>query len=188
MKKPLFRFSRKTFAYPYLVFLAMFVVVPLVMILINAFLDSANKISIQNFVDFFHDVGSLAVLGNSLVIGLVTTLICLALGYPCAYFLAKYHAGNKILVLLFILPMWINFLIRTLSTKAILTALEMKLGMGTVLFGMVYNYLPFMILPLHTTLTSIDHSYVEAAAPTSLPCLSRRFCRCPFPVSCPALQ
>ena len=162
MKKFKFRFSRRAFAYPYMIFLLLFVV--LVIILINAFLDDNSKFTFANFAEFFSDAGGgLTVLGNSLIIGLVTTLICLVIGYPCAYFLAKYHASNRVFVLLFILPMWVNFLIRTLSTKAIFMALDVKLGMGTVLFGMVYNYLPYMILPLHTTLVSIDHSYIEAA-------------------------
>ena len=155
-------FSRKVFAYPYMAFLLVFVVTPLVLILINAFVAD-GKLTFQNFVDFFADSGSLTVLGNSLIIGLVTTVICLAIGYPVAYVLAKYHAGNKVFVLLFILPMWVNFLIRTLSLKSIFLSLDVPLGMGTVVFGMVYNYLPYMILPLHTTLLSIDHGYVEAA-------------------------
>lgn len=164
MTKRKFRFTRKAFAYPYMLFLMIFVVIPLVLVLINAFLGDDGKLTFANFSEFFSDKGGgLTVLGNSLIIGLVTTVICLIIGYPCAYFLAKYHASNKVLVLLFILPMWVNFLIRTLSTKAIFLALDIKLGMGTVLFGMVYNYLPYMILPLHTTLTSIDHSYIEAA-------------------------
>ena len=163
-KKFKFRFSRNALAYPYMLFLLLFVVVPLVIILINAFLGDDGKLTFDNFVEFFSDAGGgLTVLGNSLIIGAVTTLICLVIGYPCAYFLAKYHASSKVFVLLFILPMWVNFLIRTLSTKAIFMALDVKLGMGTVLFGMVYNYLPYMILPLHTTLVSIDHSYIEAA-------------------------
>ncbi len=162
--KSKFRFTRKALAYPYMLFLLIFVVIPLVIILINAFLTDDNSFTLQNFAEFFSDSGGgLTVLGNSLLIGIVTTVICLAIGYPVAYFLAKYHASNKVLVLFFIMPMWVNFLIRTLATKAIFLALDVKLGMGTVLFGMVYNYLPYMILPLHTTLVSIDHSYIEAA-------------------------
>ena len=162
--KSKFRFTRKALSYPYMLFLLIFVVVPLVIILINAFLADDNSFTLQNFVEFFSDNGGgLTVLGNSLLMGVVTTVICLAIGYPVAYFLAKYHASNKVLVLFFIMPMWVNFLMRTLSTKAIFLALDIELGMGTVLFGMVYNYLPYMILPLHTTLVSIDHSYIEAA-------------------------
>lgn len=159
-----FRFTRKALAYPYMLFLLIFVVIPLVIILINAFLAEDNSFTFNNFVEFFSDNGGgLTVLGNSLLIGVVTTVICLAIGYPVAYFLAKYHADNKVLVLFFIMPMWVNFLMRTLSTKAIFLALDVELGMGTVLFGMVYNYLPYMILPLHTTLVSIDHSFIEAS-------------------------
>ena len=131
MTKLKFRFSRKAFAYPYMIFLLLFVVVPLVIVLINAFLGDDGKLTFANFAEFFSDKGGgLTVLGNSLIIGFVTTLICLVIGYPCAYFLAKYHASNRVLVLLFILPMWVNFLIRTLSTKAIFMALDVKLGMA----------------------------------------------------------
>ncbi|MEG2453956.1 MAG: ABC transporter permease, partial [Clostridia bacterium] len=156
-----FKFTRKVFSYPYMAFLLLFVVVPLALILVNAFIYN-GKISFQNFADFFTEKASLSVLGNSILVGLVTTTLCLVLGYPAAYFLAKYST-SKTFVLLFILPMWVNFLIRTLATKAIFTSLDIQLGMGTVVFGMVYNYLPFMILPLHTVLTSIDKSYSEAA-------------------------
>lgn len=157
-----FKLSRKAFSYPYLVFMLIFIVVPLALILINAFLVD-GKLSLGNFISFFTDKSGLTVLGNSLIIGLVTTVLCLLIGYPVAFLLAKYHATSKIFVLLFILPMWVNFLIRTLATKAIFVALGVELGMGTVVFGMVYNYLPFMILPLHTTITNIDPAYMEAS-------------------------
>lgn len=156
-----FRFTRKAFAYPYMLFLLVFVVTPLVLILANAFIYD-GKFSFKNFAIFFTEKSSLVVLGNSVLVGLLTTIICIVLGYPAAYFLAKYSA-SKIFVLLFILPMWVNFLIRTLATKAIFVSMNIPLGMGTVVFGMVYNYLPFMILPLHTVLSSIDKNYIEAA-------------------------
>lgn len=156
-----FRFQRRVFSYPYILFMMIFIIVPLVLILVNAFLVN-GKFSFGNFAVFFKEKASLQVLGNSILVGLVTTIICLALGYPVAYILAKFNK-SKILVLLFIMPMWVNFLLRTLATKAVFTALGINLGMGTVIFGMVYNYLPFVILPLHTTLTNIDKSYVEAA-------------------------
>lgn len=158
-----FRLTRRVFSYPYILFLLLFVVIPLVLILVYAFLDANNNLTFQNFVSLFTDGASLKVLFTSLLVGVVTTALCLILGYPVAYILAKYNAG-KILVLLFVLPLWVNFLIRTLATKAIFVALDIQLGMGTVLFGMVYNYLPFMILPLHTTLSNIDKSYSEASA------------------------
>lgn len=156
-----FRFTRRAFAYPYMLFLLLFVVAPLVLILANTFIYN-NAFSFENFSLFFSEKAGLVILGNSILVGFLTTILCLLLGYPVAYFLAKYSAG-KTFVLLFILPMWVNFIIRTLATKAIFVSLDIPLGMGTVVFGMVYNYLPFMILPLHTVLTSIDKSYSEAA-------------------------
>ena len=157
-----FRLTKKAFSVPYILFLILFVVIPLVLILVNAFLDSDNNLTFENFKMFFSSKSSLVVLGNSLLVGIITTALCLLLGYPVAYILSKYSSG-KILVLLYVIPMGVNFLIRTLATKAIFIALGVELGMGTVIFGMVYNYLPFMILPLHTTLSGIDKSYIEAA-------------------------
>jgi spermidine/putrescine transport system permease protein len=156
-----FKLTRKVFSYPYLIFMLLFVVTPLVLILVNAFLAD-GKITGDNFANFFGEPSGLTVLGNSLLVGAVTTILCLLIGYPVAYLLVKYKFG-RVWVLLYILPMWVNFLIRTLATKSIFLALGIPLGMGTVVFGMVYNYLPFMILPLHTTLASIDKSYIEAA-------------------------
>lgn len=156
------KLTKKVFSIPYILFLLLFVVIPLVLILVNAFLDNGNNLTLDNFKTFFTSKSSLVVLGNSLLVGIITTALCLIIGYPVAYFLSKMSSG-KILVLLYIIPMGVNFLIRTLATKAIFIALGVELGMGTVLFGMVYNYLPFMILPLHTTLSGIDKSYIEAA-------------------------
>ena len=162
-----FKLTKRVFSYPYVLFMLLFVVIPLVMILVNAFLDADNNLTLDNFADFFTDKSSLIILANSLLVGVITTAICLIIGYPLAgyplaYILSKMPSG-RVLVLFYVLPMWVNFLIRTLATKAIFIAIDVPLGMGTVLFGMVYNYLPFMILPLHTTLSSIDRSYIEAA-------------------------
>ncbi len=157
-----FRLTRKVFSFPYILFLLLFVVIPLVLVLVYAFLDANNNLTFDNFVALFKDGASLQVLVTSLLVGVITTVLCLVIGYPVAYILSKYRSG-KVMVLLFVLPMWVNFLIRTLATKAIFTALDVSLGLGTVLFGMVYNYLPFMILPLHTTISNLDKSYVEAS-------------------------
>ena len=156
-----FTLNRKVFAYPYMLFMLIFVVLPVVMILINAFLVD-GQLSLKNFETFFTESASMEILANSLLVGLITTLLCLAIGYPVAFILSKMNSG-KVLVMLFVLPMWVNFLIRTLATKTILESIGVSMGMGTVIFGMVYNYLPFMILPLHTTISGIDKSYAEAA-------------------------
>ncbi|MFA6867040.1 MAG: ABC transporter permease [Clostridia bacterium] len=157
-----YKMTRKVFSYPYILFLLLFVVIPMVLILVFAFLDSNNQLTFGNFVSLFSDGASIKVLLTSILVGIVTTLVCLILGYPVAYILTKYSFG-KVFVLLFVLPMWVNFLIRTLATKAIFVALDVNLGMGTVLFGMIYNYIPFMILPLYTILSNIDKSYTEAS-------------------------
>ncbi len=156
-----FRLTRRAFSYPYLIFMMIFVILPLVLILVNAFVAN-GQLTFKNFVNFFSDGASLQTLGISLAVGFITTSICLFIGYPVAYILTKKNSG-KFMVLLFVLPMWVNFLLRTLATKEIFQALNMPLGMLTVIIGMVYNYLPFMILPLHTSLSGIDKSYAEAA-------------------------
>lgn len=156
-----YHITRSVFSYPYVAFMMLFVIVPLLLILVNAFI-AGGRLSFANFGALVKDGASLNTLGLSLLVGFITTFICILIGYPVAYILSKNSSG-KLIVLLFILPMWVNFLIRTLATRAIFEALGVKLGLGTVIFGMVYNYLPFMIMPLHTTLSNIDKSYAEAA-------------------------
>lgn len=156
-----FRLTRSVFSYPYILFLLLFVVIPLVLVLVNAFIAD-GEFSFENFKTLFTDGASLKVLGISLAVGLITTVLCLLLGYPVAYILSKWSYGS-IIVILFMLPMWVNFLIRTYALQTIFENLEISLGMGTVIFGMVYNFIPYMIMPLHTTLSNIDKCYAEAA-------------------------
>lgn len=100
----------------------------------------------------------------SVGIALITTFLCLFLGYPAAYILSRMNTrGAQILVLLFILPMWVNFLIRTLATVALFDFLHIPLGEGSLLFGMVYNFLPFMIYPIYNILQKTDSRLIEAA-------------------------
>jgi len=180
-----FKMTRKVFSYPYILFLLFFVVIPMALILVYAFLDSESQLTLGNFATIFTDGASMKVLATSLMVGIVTTIICFIVGYPVAYILSK-SSSSKMIVLLFILPMWVNFLIRTLATKSIFVALNIELGMGTVLFGMVYNYLPFMILPLHTTLTNIDKSFEEAARDLGADSLTV-FIKSTLPLSLPGI-
>ncbi len=100
----------------------------------------------------------------SIGVALITTIICLLVGYPAAYILSRMELKtSRILVLLFILPMWINFLIRTLATVALFDFLKIPLGQGSLYFGMVYNFLPFMMYPIYNTLQKTDKSLIEAA-------------------------
>lgn len=156
-----FRLTRSVFSYPYIIFMLIFVVTPLVIVLVNAFIDDGH-FSFRNFGAFFTDASSLSVLATSLAVGVITTVLCFVIGYPVAYILSKWSSGS-IIVVLIILPMWVNFLIRTYALQNIFEGIGIKLGMGTVIFGMVYNFIPYMIMPLHTTITNIDKCYAEAA-------------------------
>ena len=161
-----FRLTRKVFAYPYVLFMLIFVVAPLVILLVNAFLDTDQNFTFDNFKSFFTDSANVRVLMLSLVVGLITTVLCLVIGYPVAYILSKWSSGS-IIVLLIILPMWVNFLIRTYALKAIFALLDTTLGWGTVIIGMVYNFIPYMIMPLHTTLRRPDFPEIDPAAVAS---------------------
>ncbi len=163
-----FALKRKNLAIPYALFLLLFVIVPLLLIVWYAFTDGNGNFSFAAVVSFFTTASKWNVLLMSLFVGLQTTIICLLLGYPAAYFLAnrKYNK-NAVLVLLFIMPMWINFVIRTGATRDLLLWIGLAGGdhpWAATLIGMVYNYLPFTILPLYTTMLKLDKSQVEAAA------------------------
>lgn len=100
----------------------------------------------------------------SIGVAMITTILCLLLGYPAAYLLSRLESRRaSLLVMLFILPMWINFLIRTLATVALFGFLRLPLGEGALLFGMVYNFLPFMIYPIYNILQKTDPNLIEAA-------------------------
>ena len=176
------RFSQ--LAIPYAVWVALMILLPMLLILLYAFTTQGNDIvnfsfTLDHFIRFFTDQDFLLILWRSLVIAFKTTIICVLLGYPIAYFIARSSDKvRNILVLVITLPMWINMLVRTyawigiLSDGGILQNILSFLGFGepellytegAVLLGMVYNYVPYMILPLYTSMTKIDQSLVEAA-------------------------
>mgnify|MGYP002507993117 CR=1 FL=1 len=162
--------KRKYLAFPYAVFMLLFVILPLALIVFYAFTNADGSISLENFANFFTDGVAFNSFLDSIWIAFVTTLICFVVGFPVAYILAnKKYNKNKTLFMLFLLPMWINFLLRTIATRAMFEAFgswfnqEITFGKATTIFGMVYNFLPFMIIPIYSTLTSLDKSYTEAA-------------------------
>lgn len=163
-----FRFQRKYFSIPYVIFLSLFVVIPILLIVYYAFSDQTGRLSLEAARNFFSDTTKLEVILVSFFIAIQTTVICLLIGYPLAYFLAsKKYNKNAVLIMLFIMPMWINFVLRTTATRDILFAIGLTGGThpyAATLIGMVYNYLPFVILPLYTTMLKLDKSQVEAAA------------------------
>lgn len=160
-------FSRQQLSIVYIVFLFLFVILPLFVILKYAFTDSSGNISFYNFVYFFKSAKTLGTLLYSIVIAILTTGICLLIAYPVAYILAKGGVKrSKAFLMLFVVPMWINFTLRITALKEILTLIEGNLAyypfFNTILC-MVYDFLPFMILPLYNSLEKIDKSLVEAA-------------------------
>ena len=171
-----FTLQRKYLSIPYIIFLILFIIVPILIIVFYAFtyeyvdLETNTtyiKLSGRAFVNFFTDWSKMNVLFVSLFVALLTTIICLLIGFPLAYFLADKQVNkNAVLITLFIAPMWINFVLRTGATRDLLTFLGINGGSYpylATLIGMVQNYLPFVILPLYTTMTKLDKSQIEAA-------------------------
>lgn len=155
---------RRNWTLPYAVFLALFVVTPLLLIVYYAFTDAEGAFTLANFRKFMVHPEAVNTFVYSIGIALITTIICLVIGYPAAYILGQKRFGSSgTMVMLFILPMWVNILIRTLATVALFDFLNLPLGEGALLFGMVYNFLPFMIYPIYNTLQKMDYSLVEAA-------------------------
>lgn len=163
-----FRFSRKQLCIPYAAFLICFVIAPLLVVLYYTFTNGQGQFTIANFRGFFASSNTMDTLCYSMAVALTVTAVCLLIAYPVAYILAKSRIKRKsILLVLFIVPMWINFTLRIVALKEVLTFIEGNLAfhpfLNTVI-GMTYDFLPFMILPLYTTMSKLDSSLTEAAA------------------------
>ncbi len=192
-------FLKKLINAPYLLWSALFIIAPLIMVIYYAFTDVSGDFTFDNIAQI-GDYTSTFIL--SIGYGAVATLICLLIAYPFAYFLSQSSASfQRISVMLVMLPMWMSFLIRTYSWMTILgesgviNRLLGYLGIGpvqmlntggAVILGMVYNFLPYMILPLYTVMSKMDNSLVEAAQ--DLGC-SRYHClrRVILPLSVPGI-
>lgn len=163
-------------AFPYIAFMAIFIVVPLLMVAFFAFTTSSGEFTMQNIIRVGEYV---PVIIKSLFLAFVATVICLLLGYPFAYIMSKKTSNiRKTMFMLIMLPMWMNFLLRTYSWMTILEnngllnrllgifgigPFEMINTQGAIVLGMVYDYLPFMIVPLYTVMMKMDHSLIQAA-------------------------
>lgn len=168
--------SQKMLDKPYLLWSVLFIIVPLVMVVFYAFTDKTGAFTFSNMAQIKNYFPTILL---SVLYGLAATAICVLIGYPFAYALSKHSVNTqRTMVLLVMLPMWMNFLIRTYSLMTILgdsgvvNSLLNALGLksvhmintgGAVIFGMVYNFLPYMILPIYTVLSKLDNSLVEAA-------------------------
>lgn len=178
--------NRRWYSFPYLVWALIFIIVPLVVVMIYGITvrqpDGTLAISFANFSRFFTPV-YLGVLGRSVLYAAISTIVCLIIGYPAALILTSKHLKHKnIMLLLIIIPMWMNLLLRTYSWLTLLENeglinrflrligvieqggyIQFLYGKGAVIFGMVYNFLPFMILPIHSVMSKMDPSVIEAA-------------------------
>jgi spermidine/putrescine transport system permease protein len=178
----------KVFAAPYLVWMAVFIVVPLLMVAYFAFTDEEGHFTL----DYIANVGQYTnIFVRSIWLAIIATVVCLVLAYPVSFILSrmkKHHQGTMLMIVM--LPMWMNFLLRTyswmtiLENNGLLNQLFQKIGLialynrvtgadveffqmintqGAVVLGMVYNYLPFMILPIYSVIIKLDRSLIEAA-------------------------
>ena len=169
-------------AFPYVVWVVLMILLPMLLILFYSLTTQGNEIvnftfTLNNYIRFFTDHDFLMILWRSLVIAFKTTIICVLLGYPIAYFIARSpDRVRNTLVLAVTLPTWINMLVRTYSWIGLLSEggiIQTLFGLqgtdllyteGAVLLGMVYNFIPFMILQINTSLCKLDHSLLEASA------------------------
>ena len=169
---------------PYVLWIAVFILIPMLLIVLYAFTKQGNEtltlqFTLENFARFFKDTVFINVLITSLRIALITTIICILLGYPMAFIMSKMDANNSALfVLLITAPTWINMLVRTyawigiLSDNGLVNYILNLIGLssvklihteGAVILGMVYNFLPFMVLQIHSSLAKMDKSLIEAS-------------------------
>ena len=184
------RFNRKQLCIPYAAFLILFVILPLLVIIYYAFTNGEGQFTFDNLVAFFSSTNTIGTLIYSFALAITTTLCCLAIAYPTAYILARSGFRKKyVLLLLFIMPMWINFTLRITALKEILTAIEGNIAAYPFInsvIGMTYDFLPFMILPLYTSLLKLDKNLLEAAQDLGANKL-RVFMRVTLPLSVPGI-
>ena len=166
----------KKLAYPYFVWMVLFTVVPLFIVVYYAMTDAEGNFTLNNLTSIS---GYGSVFARSLLLALIATVICLVIAFPVGYFLSRLRVNKQhIMLMLVMLPMWMNFLLRTYAWMTLLEKnglINKFFGLfglgpftmintsGAVVLGMVYNYLPFMILPIYSVICKLDHSLLEAA-------------------------
>lgn len=197
----------KSMAYPYVVWTCIMIVAPMLLIMMYAFTTDGNSVttfrfSFENFMKFFSDAIFIDVLKRSLLIAVITTIICFIIGYPTAYVIAKASDRKRImLIMLVTIPTWINMLVRTyawmgiLQDNGVISNILNIIGIKdvsllhtsfAVILGMVYNFVPFMILQIYTSLSKMDKSLIEAANDLGANNL-QTFIRVTFPLSLPGV-
>ncbi|HPB16909.1 MAG: ABC transporter permease [Clostridia bacterium] len=196
--------SKRRFSFPYLIWMSIFIVVPLLLIIFYAFTDNSSGktvFTLEHLKAIFEPL-YLKVIGRSLYMSLIATVVCFILGYPAAMILAsKDFAKKSTMLILIVLPMWMNFLLRTYSWLSLLEneglinrfltsigfeQVQLMYNNFAVVLGMVYNFLPFMILPIYSVLVKIDKSVIEAAKDLGANS-AKVFGRVIFPLSIPGV-
>ncbi|MDF1495899.1 ABC transporter permease [Caproiciproducens sp. CPB-2] len=189
----------KSAAAPYAAWMSIFIIVPMILVVIFAFTDKSGAFTFKNIAE----VGQYSnVFLRSIWLGALATVISLLLGYPLAYIISHISARRQgMMIMLVMLPMWMNFLLRTyawmtlLEDNGIINSLLASFGLGklhlintqgAVVLGMVYNYIPYMILPLYSVLTKIDSSVIEAAQDLGANQM-QVFSKVTFPMSMPGV-
>ena len=197
----------KRLTYPYIFWMMVMIVIPMLLIVMYAFTKAGNDVAtlqftFDYFVHFFTDADFLSTLWISLRIALVTTVLCVFIGYPIAYLIAKSKPQRRNLyILLITLPMWINMLVRTyawigiLSDNGLVNHVLQWFGLApqkllytdfSVILGMVYNFIPFMILQIESSLAKMDRSLLDAANDLGAN-RWQRFCKVTLPLSLPGV-
>ena len=193
--------KQKLLATPYFFWAVAFIIIPILMVFYYGFIDSAGHFTMQNILAIASPEHSKA-LFLSIRLSLVSTLICLLLAYPLAMILANKSVNqNQFIVLIFILPMWMNFLLRTLAWQTLLEktgvinsvlrflslpTLDIINTDAAIILGMVYNFLPFMVLPIFNSLSRMDQDLINAARDLGANNV-KTFCRIIFPLSLPGV-
>lgn len=166
----------KWILYPYALWMGIFVIVPLALVIVFSFTSPLGEFTLENMIN----VGKYStVFLRSVILGIISTVVCLFLGYPMAYFISKINIKHQsVIIMLLMIPMWTSFLLRTyawmtiLEYNGLLNKLLTFIGLskinmintpGAIVLGMVYNFLPYMILPIYTVLSKIDNKVIEAA-------------------------
>lgn len=166
----------KWILYPYALWMGIFVIVPLALVIVFSFTSPLGEFTLENMIN----VGKYStVFLRSVILGIISTVVCLFLGYPMAYFISKINIKHQsVIIMLLMIPMWTSFLLRTyawmtiLEYNGLLNKLLTFMGLskinmintpGAIVLGMVYNFLPYMILPIYTILSKIDNKVIEAA-------------------------
>jgi len=186
---------------PYIVWVILMIALPMLLIAFYSVIDGGNGIvnvdfTFDNYIQFFTDPDFLLILWRSIEIAIKTTIICVLVGYPIAYFIAgSSEKVQNILILMITLPMWINMLVRTYAWIGIAQRLLELIGLGNsellytegaVMLGMVYNFIPFMILQINSALSKMDKSLIDASADLGANKV-QTFRRVIFPLSLPGV-